>query len=99
MENIGIIVVFFFGLETVRLLQPKCLAVTSLEDICSHSKACQARACCSAMSLSQMMNTLQEIMVLTGYIDYCKKSFGGVVLSFTSACLKLWKVSLENKKN
>lgn len=48
----------------------KCVSVTCLRDFCSPSKACQAGPCCSAMSLSRVMNTLQEIMVLlTGYRD------------------------------
>lgn len=79
MENTGKIILLcplLFGLETVQPSQLKCLTVTSLRDFCSPSKACQAGARCSAMSLSEVMNTLQEIMVpLNSYIDYGSKSF------------------------
>lgn len=89
-----------FGLETVQPSQLKCLAVqTSLGDFCSPSKACQAGARCSAMSLSRVMNTLQEITApLTGYIDYSSERFGEVEISYMPLAFKLWKVTLDKKK-
>lgn len=58
----------------------------------SPSKARQAGTCCSAMSLSRVMNTLQEIMVLlTGYIDYSSQSFGDTAISHIPLAFKWWK--------
>lgn len=57
------------------------------------------RACCSAMSLSRVMNSLQEIMVLlTGCMDYSSKSLGGEEISYIPVVFKLWKVAWGKKR-